>query len=122
MNSGWEVPLGILSALEPCGAILCANLPIIYRTILKGFQNIGSVVKSTKSTGYSNKTLSPASEDSKSHDWVRLNNDGSKGNNGFPKTSVTRGKIDSEQELSTQGIEIQQGFELEIQHLDRGYP
>ncbi|KAI1331213.1 hypothetical protein F5Y16DRAFT_360867 [Xylariaceae sp. FL0255] len=28
-----EVPLGILSAWEPCGAILCANLPIVYRTL-----------------------------------------------------------------------------------------
>lgn len=28
---GDEVPLGILSAWEPCSGILCANIPITYR-------------------------------------------------------------------------------------------
>lgn len=35
LSPGDEVPLGILSAWEPCGGILCANIPIIYRAFTK---------------------------------------------------------------------------------------
>ncbi|KAI5920214.1 hypothetical protein F4810DRAFT_713736 [Camillea tinctor] len=38
----WEVPLGILSAWEPCGGILCANLPIVYKYLVDKFQDIGT--------------------------------------------------------------------------------
>ncbi|KAG6366929.1 hypothetical protein INS49_001110 [Diaporthe citri] len=38
-----EVPLGILSAWEPCGGILCANVPMIYRAFSKMVENPSSV-------------------------------------------------------------------------------
>lgn len=40
--SGDEVPLGILSAWEPCGGILCANIPMIYRAFSKMVENPSS--------------------------------------------------------------------------------
>lgn len=39
LSPGDEVPLGILSAWEPCGGILCANIPIIYRAFTKTREN-----------------------------------------------------------------------------------
>ncbi|KAI7773964.1 hypothetical protein LA080_009510 [Diaporthe eres] len=37
-----EVPLGILSAWEPCGGILCANIPMIYRAFSKMVESASS--------------------------------------------------------------------------------
>ncbi|KAI3328106.1 hypothetical protein HD806DRAFT_350269 [Xylariaceae sp. AK1471] len=109
-----EVPLGILSAWEPCGAILVANLPIIYRTVARGFKSIGSTVKSTRTAGYSSKELSSPYKDTGSQDWARVNSSGNKGKTGFPMTSVTRGTADSEQELTmNEGIRVEQEFELQ---------
>ena len=44
--SGSEVPLGILSAWEPCGAILCANLPVVYRVLVRGLKQLRSTARS----------------------------------------------------------------------------
>lgn len=40
------MPLGILSAWEPCGAILCANLPVVYRVAARGFKQVRSKARS----------------------------------------------------------------------------
>lgn len=47
MFPGDQVPLGILSAWEPCGGILCANIPMTYRAISKIVKNSASRKKST---------------------------------------------------------------------------
>jgi hypothetical protein len=112
--------LGILSAWEPCGAILVANLPIIYRAIAKGFKNIGNSIKSTRPAGYGSRTLASRYKDSESHDWARINSSGNKGKTGFPTTSVTRGAADSEQELTmNEGIRVEQEFELQSTRSNR---
>ncbi|KAI0112060.1 hypothetical protein GGR51DRAFT_54150 [Nemania sp. FL0031] len=110
-----EVPLGILSALEPCGAILCANLPIIYRQILRGFKIIGSTAKTTGGNSDGSKELMSPIKTTGGHDWVQINNSGRKKDTGFPKISVTRGKTgESEQELTPRGgIKVENDFELQ---------
>ncbi|KAI1293351.1 hypothetical protein F5Y03DRAFT_374002 [Xylaria venustula] len=111
-----EVPLGILSALEPCGAILCANLPIIYRELMRVFKRIGGSVRDTKnSSSGSKEQLSPYSG-SGGQDWVQLDGSGPKKTPGFPRASVTGGNkaTDSEKELTGQGvIKVEQEFELQ---------
>ena len=48
---GEGVPLGILSAFESLGGVLCANLPIIYRLFKTAAQKISSSVSGQKSKG-----------------------------------------------------------------------
>lgn len=45
----WEAPLSILSALEPCGGILCVNLPVVYRDLVKTIQQVKATVKGSQS-------------------------------------------------------------------------
>jgi hypothetical protein len=110
------VPLGILSALEPCGAILCANLPIIYREIAKGLKRIGGTARTPGGVSDdSNKELSSPYKASRGHDWIRINNSGRKNETEFPKTSIAGGKTgESEQELTKRGgIKVEREFELQ---------
>ncbi|KAI0407087.1 hypothetical protein F4802DRAFT_605889 [Xylaria palmicola] len=111
----FEVPLGILSAFEPCGAILCANLPIIYREATRRFKKFGNIFRSTSSTSGGNKQLASPYRASGAQDWTRINNNGSKREAGFPKTTVARGDTaESEQELTRHGgIKVEQEFELQ---------
>ncbi|KAI0906474.1 hypothetical protein F4823DRAFT_631482 [Ustulina deusta] len=110
-----EVPLGILSALEPCGAILCANLPIIYRELLRVSKRLVSSVKGTKnSTSGSKEQLSPYGA-SGGQEWVRIDGGGLKKTAAFPMSSATRGNpADSEKALTAHGgIKVEQEFELQ---------
>ncbi|TGJ83160.1 hypothetical protein E0Z10_g5612 [Xylaria hypoxylon] len=111
-----EVPLGILSALEPCGAILCANLPIIYREVVKSFKRLGNTVRSSQNASSGSKELLSPYGASPGQEWVRIDANGNKKTAaGFPKTSATRGNTgESEQELTThKGIKVEQEFELQ---------
>ncbi|KAI0542042.1 hypothetical protein GGR58DRAFT_497397 [Xylaria digitata] len=111
-----EVPLGILSALEPCGAILCANLPIIYREIIRSFKRLGSTIKSSKDASAGSKELLSPYSAATGQEWIRIDANGNKKTAaGFPKASATRGNTaESEQELNTRGgIKIEQEFELQ---------
>ncbi|KAI1364235.1 hypothetical protein F5Y08DRAFT_218511 [Xylaria arbuscula] len=112
-----EVPLGILSALEPCGAILCANLPVIYRELMRQFKLFGNSIRgTTNASSGSNVLLSPYKAPG-DQEWVRIggSNGPPKQTTGFPKSSVTRGDMaDSQRELNTQGgIKVEQEFELQ---------
>ncbi|KAJ8122070.1 hypothetical protein ONZ43_g1639 [Nemania bipapillata] len=110
-----EVPLGILSALEPCGAILCANLPIIYRQIARNFQKVrSSGITAGGASGDSKELQSPFGT-SEGHDWIRINSRGRRGGAEFSKISIAAGTIgDSEQELTAHGgIKVEQEFELQ---------
>ncbi|GFP59284.1 hypothetical protein TASIC1_0012028700 [Trichoderma asperellum] len=84
-----EASLGILSAWEPCGAILCANLPQIYRHLVIIKDKIQSTVKSV--THSRSVTTASGSErrgggykgSLQHHDWAKLNNsDGLSGGTG----------------------------------------
>ncbi|KAI1132222.1 hypothetical protein F5Y10DRAFT_275025 [Nemania abortiva] len=110
-----EVPLGILSALEPCGAILCANLPIIYRPIVNGFKKIGKTARSPENASDDSIELPFQYETPLSPDWTRINSNGLEPAIDFRKTSVTRVEMDeSEQQLTTRGgIRVKREFDME---------
>ncbi|KAI1347774.1 hypothetical protein F5Y01DRAFT_329197 [Xylaria sp. FL0043] len=111
----YEIPFGILSALEPCGAILCANLPIIYRELLRISKRLGNSVRGTKNASSGSKEqLSPYGV-SGDQEWVRIDGGGSKKTAGYPRASATRGDTShSEKELTTRGvIKVEQEFELQ---------
>ncbi|KAI1428742.1 hypothetical protein F5Y12DRAFT_629300 [Xylaria sp. FL1777] len=110
-----EVPLGILSALEPCGAILCANLPVIYRELTRVFKRLGGRIRGTKtSSSGSKEQLSPYGA-SGEQEWVRIDGGAPKKTPGFPRASATRGDTaDSEKELTAHGvIKVEREFELQ---------
>ncbi|KAL7917261.1 hypothetical protein ACQKWADRAFT_54236 [Trichoderma austrokoningii] len=84
-----EASLGILSAWEPCGAILCANLPQIYRHLVIIKDKIQSTVKSV---AHSRSSATASSSERRGggykgslqhHDWAKLNtSDGLSGGTG----------------------------------------
>ncbi|KAI0422289.1 hypothetical protein F5X98DRAFT_387178 [Xylaria grammica] len=107
-----EVPLGILSALEPCGAILCANLPIIYREVIRSFKRLGSNVRSTKNASSGSKPYGGSA----GQEWIRIDAGSTKKvADGFPKASVTRGNTaDGEKDLTMRrGIKVEQEFKIQ---------
>jgi hypothetical protein len=87
---GHLVPLGILSAWEPCGGILCANLPITYTTLRQKAQQMGDTIGrglKYKSGGGSDGRKHPSTRSGRSgghlssesrlnHDWAQLNDSG----------------------------------------------
>ncbi|OTB01132.1 hypothetical protein M426DRAFT_323781 [Hypoxylon sp. CI-4A] len=85
-----EVPLGILSAWEPCASILCANLPLIYRDLVRGLKHIRTSVGSSRASRYYSRgiSLQPVSSN---HDWTRLSNSTSNNNSGISKVTITSG-------------------------------
>lgn len=89
LHQGDEASLGILSAWEPCGAILCANLPQIYRHLVIIKDKIQSTVKSAThsksgATASSSERRGGGYKGSlQHHDWAKLNNsDGLSGGTG----------------------------------------
>ncbi|KAE8153635.1 hypothetical protein BDV25DRAFT_22028 [Aspergillus avenaceus] len=88
----WEgVPLGILSAFESLGGVLCANLPIIYRLFRTVVQKISSSVSGTKTTHvqYGHGSIHQAKAHTRTRGqsevegerWIRLPNGNSSGEN-----------------------------------------
>ncbi|KAI0426625.1 hypothetical protein F5Y09DRAFT_318441 [Xylaria sp. FL1042] len=111
----YEIPFGILSALEPCGAILCANLPIIYRDLVRIFKRLGRSVRGMKnSSSGSKEQLSPYGT-SGGQEWVRIDGGGSKRTAGYPRVSATKGNAtNSEKEQTIRGvIKVEREFELQ---------
>lgn len=89
LHQGDEASLGILSAWEPCGAILCANLPHIYRHLVLIKDKIQSTVKSVThsksgATASSSERRGGGYKGSlQHHDWAKINNsDGLSGGTG----------------------------------------
>lgn len=81
--TGKLVPLAILSAWEPCGGILCANLPVIYGTLRRAAKNVGDTLggglksKNGRSGGHQASSRSGShSEGRLNHDWAQLNDSG----------------------------------------------
>lgn len=107
-----EVPLGILSAWEPCGGILCANLPLIYRALVRGIKQISSTVKTSRSRtrDFSARPHSPYP------DWTRINTSGTSNNYAVSKITVTRGSADPTDidMIGSTGIKVERDFIQEI--------
>ncbi|KAH7029352.1 uncharacterized protein B0I36DRAFT_423020 [Microdochium trichocladiopsis] len=70
----WEMTgLGILSAWEPCGGILCANLPVVYRYIVQVASQLKASIAQCSAQGEvkTHSSVSP-SQRLMQHDWVQL--------------------------------------------------
>ncbi|KAI1403563.1 hypothetical protein F4819DRAFT_495264 [Hypoxylon fuscum] len=108
-----EVPLGILSAWEPCGGILCANLPLIYRELARGVNHaIRSTVKTSRSRSrdLSTRPRSPY------HAWTPLNNNASSNNCATSKVTITRGQAESTEldVIGLSGIKVERDLKQEF--------
>ncbi|KAJ1325623.1 alpha-methylacyl-CoA racemase [Microdochium nivale] len=70
----WEMTgLGILSAWEPCGGILCANLPVVYRYLVQMANRVRASLVSASHPSESKTHISaPRSQARMQHDWERL--------------------------------------------------
>ena len=96
ITPGYEASLGILSAWEPCGGILCANLPIVYGVLVRA-------AKKVKATGYRSdqKTGSKSgyqrhSDQSLYRDWSRQNHSGRVADeSGEAKQGPSRTEVDT---------------------------
>ncbi|KAH7018858.1 hypothetical protein EDB80DRAFT_869534 [Ilyonectria destructans] len=66
--------LGIMSAWEPCGGILCANLPMVYRSLKDIFRTVKATVQSSKNTAGASGLSERHSQTALSNDWKRLHN------------------------------------------------
>ena len=73
---GRMASLGILSAWEPCGGILCANLPLVYRALVQMVKTVRDTVQGTTKKDTNAVDSHRPSEAQLSHDWTRLNNSG----------------------------------------------
>ncbi|KAL7941952.1 hypothetical protein V8C42DRAFT_333154 [Trichoderma barbatum] len=116
----YEASLGILSAWEPCGAILCANFPPIYRHLVIIRDVLRAGVRSVTQSG---SAATAASSDRRGgykgslqhHDWAKLNqSDGLMGETSGTVTEVSaqrRPDMAVElDELKTGGIMVQRAF------------
>ncbi|KXJ90657.1 hypothetical protein Micbo1qcDRAFT_71885 [Microdochium bolleyi] len=70
----WEMTgLGILSAWEPCGGILCANLPVVYRYIVQMADRVrASLVSASNPSEVKTHSSAPRSQGRIQHNWERL--------------------------------------------------
>ncbi|KAL7786689.1 WD40-repeat-containing domain protein [Trichoderma ceciliae] len=121
-----EASLGILSAWEPCGAILCANLPHIYRHLIIIRDTVQAGVRSVT---HSRSTAAAASSDSRGgykgslqhHDWERVNkSDGMSGETNGTVTEVSAQKMMSglefDDDLKSGGIMVQRAITQSSAH------
>jgi hypothetical protein len=69
-----------LSAWEPCGGILCANLPVIYGLLREAAKNVGDTLGrglKSKSSGHKASSRSGSLSDGRlNHNWAQLNDSG----------------------------------------------
>ncbi|KAI0597837.1 hypothetical protein F4775DRAFT_221197 [Biscogniauxia sp. FL1348] len=107
-----EVPLGILSAWEPCGGILCANLPIMYRYLVEKFQGV-----STSTGGFSQHNGSGIrgshayAKDNGYSDWIPLNESG--GLSSDIQHQVTGARAD---DFPPRVIMVERSFTQDVHH------
>ncbi|RFU75455.1 wd repeat containing 82 [Trichoderma arundinaceum] len=121
-----EASLGILSAWEPCGAILCANFPQIYRHLIIIRDTLRAGVRSVT---HSRSAATAAGSDRRGgykgslqhHDWAKLNNsDGLSGETNRTVTEVSAQKWPTMSvemdELKSGGIMVQRAFTQSSAH------
>ncbi|KAI1801122.1 hypothetical protein F4811DRAFT_556131 [Daldinia bambusicola] len=104
-----EVPLGILSAWEPCGSILCANLPLVYKPLVHAIQKLRSSIKSSRSRSHDLGARLPPSY----HDWTRLDSNAFRN---YPTSNIIAvGGHSAELDLIERpGITVERDFKQEI--------
>ena len=117
-----EVPLGIPSLWELCGGILCANLPIIYKTSTTSFKGLEATVKSSQHSHGSHDTavtLLFNRQSAMHRDWMRLHNKG--GLRGSPVVAASNNSAVSGLSESTKldvfgvnGIGVEEDFKQDV--------
>ncbi|PYI00820.1 integral membrane protein PTH11-like protein [Aspergillus sclerotiicarbonarius CBS 121057] len=120
------VPLGILSAWEPLGGILCANLPVIYKSLVSIFRTLRSTLL-TRSANPSSSSHHRQTKSTTAHNhhntWLQLHN-GSGGNSYRSEISALKSLDDDrgeETEMQTvvrglNTIMVERQFEQEVDH------
>ncbi|KAK5988810.1 hypothetical protein PT974_10304 [Cladobotryum mycophilum] len=106
----YEASLGILSAWEPCGAILCANLPLVYRSLINILGKVKATVRSSHSRGGGGGfTLSSEGQS--------LKELGGEGNRTVTEVSAHKTPSNSTEMdmLKLEGIVVQRGFTQDSQ-------
>ncbi|RAL05081.1 putative integral membrane protein PTH11-like [Aspergillus ibericus CBS 121593] len=97
------VPLGILSAWEPLGGILCANLPVIYKSLASIFRNLKSTLL-TRSANPSSSSHHHHQRQSKSkstthnhhNTWLELHNGSAGGKSSYRSEISALKSLDDE--------------------------
>ncbi|XXG95072.1 hypothetical protein Hte_001332 [Hypoxylon texense] len=109
-----EVPLGILSAWEPCGGILCANLPLVYRAMVRGITQIRSTMKSSRSR--TRDASARTRPNSPYHAWTPLDNSVPSNKLSISKITIGRGAVESTEMdvIGLAGIKVDRDFKQEI--------
>lgn len=115
--------MGILSCWEPCGGVLCANLPIVYKSFVRLLRQVGTSIgggSHTPTRDAHSKAQSQSGMYSEGfhRDWQRLNNSGNININGSqPAVSArvsSNGMNGPERDdLELTGIVVQRGFTTE---------
>ncbi|KAI4867955.1 hypothetical protein F4820DRAFT_170150 [Hypoxylon rubiginosum] len=113
-----EVPLGLLSAWEPCGGILCANLPLVYRAMVRGITQIRSTMKSSRSRTRTRTHDISERPNSPYHAWTPLDNSVSSNKLSISKVTIGRGAVESTEMdvIGLAGIKVDRDFKQEIHH------
>jgi predicted membrane protein len=114
----WSVvPLGILSAWEPCGLILCANLPMTYRSLSSAFRQLRTSYSGSQSATSSGRRRT---RDALYHDWIRMEKSGGlRGDRqGLPEVFVEKGSAVAPEDEATDasGIMVKRSFTQDFSH------
>ncbi|GCB17918.1 hypothetical protein AAWM_00803 [Aspergillus awamori] len=123
------VPLGILSAWEPLGGILCANLPIIYKSLAAVLRSIKGTLRTHGSrSAHPSSTQRQAKSSANNHHntWLQLNNGSGAGNSYRSEILALKSMDDDDDDTEMQPmrgmntIMVERQFEQEVidQHHD----
>ncbi|KAH8817011.1 hypothetical protein F5884DRAFT_241811 [Xylogone sp. PMI_703] len=85
----YETNFGILSAWEPCGGILCANLPVVYSSVVRVIKKVTSSVHRSEQRTKERTTYDEPSGRRVGHGWSQLNKSGSLARNSSQATDAT---------------------------------
>ncbi|PWY69207.1 integral membrane protein PTH11-like protein [Aspergillus sclerotioniger CBS 115572] len=97
------VPLGILSAWEPLGGILCANLPVIYKSLASIFHSIKGTLRSRSANPSISQHQSKSTAHNHHNTWLQLHN-GSGGNSYRSEISALKSMDDDVDETELQPV------------------
>lgn len=121
-STGWGGPLAVLSCWEPCGGVLCANLPIIYKSFVQIVKQVGSTVGggSGSRDGHS-KAASHGGvyNEGRLHDWTRINNSGKNDSKPAVTADASANSGTEMRNLDLAGIVVQKDFTAEESRLGK---
>ncbi|GKZ23063.1 hypothetical protein AbraIFM66951_008995 [Aspergillus brasiliensis] len=117
------VPLGILSAWEPLGGILCANLPVIYKSLAAVFRSIKGTLHTHGSRSvHASFTRRQTKTSAHNHHntWLQLNNGSGAGNSYRSEILALKSMDDDDDDTEMQPVPgmntimVERQFEQEV--------